>query len=419
MIDTRRLLLAACLATLLLPLAPAAGPAAEGEMFAALPSPAAPGSGQPNLAVAPDGTVWLSWIEPLEPGGRALRAARLERGVWSEPITVVAGDSLMAIGPDIPTLLPLTNQRLVALYPWRFPSPGHAREVRLIQSQDGGRTWGAPVVANRDHTPTEHGFSSLVADARGARAVWLDGRNSAVSDSAGQPVVLEEGIADMVVRTAVLTADGTLADERELDARACDCCPTAAVAFMGGSVVAYRDRSAQEVRDISLMRLSGGAWSTVHSVHQDGWTIQGCPVNGPAIAVTGARIGVAWYTGAQDTNRVRVAFSDDGGQRFAAPVRVDQGSPTGRVSLVMLPGGGAMVSWLENVNGETRLMARMITRGGEPGAVSTVATIPPGRGGSFPHMVRSGGRVLLTWTEPGKPAQVRTALARLDDVQAR
>jgi hypothetical protein len=419
MIHTRPMLVAACLATLFVPPARGAEPAATPGAFAALASPAAPGSGQPNLAVAPDGAVWLSWLEPLDRGGRALRAARLEGGRWSTPLTVVSGDSLMAIGPDIPAVLPLTSQRVVALYLWHFPGPGHAREVRLIQTQDGGKTWGVPVVANRDRTPTEHGFASLVADPKGARAVWLDGRNSAVTDSTGRQSVLEEGIADMVVRTAVLTAAGTLTDERELDGRACDCCPTAAAAMLGGSLVAYRDRSAGEVRDISIMRYQGGAWTAPVPVHADGWKIEGCPVNGPAIAVTGGRIGVAWYTGAQDKNRVQLAFSDDGGQRFGAPVRLDQGSPTGRVSLAMLSEGGAQVAWLENANDETRLVTRRITRNGEPGPVATVATIPAGRGGSFPHMVRSRDQVVLTWTEPGNPARVRTALARLDDATAR
>ena len=38
-----------------------------------LPSPAGPGSGQPNLAVAADGRVYLSWIERLDDSRSALR----------------------------------------------------------------------------------------------------------------------------------------------------------------------------------------------------------------------------------------------------------------------------------------------------------------------------------------------------------
>ena len=42
-------------------------------------SPAGPGSGEPNLAVAADGRVLLSWIEPAGEGRHALRYASLER----------------------------------------------------------------------------------------------------------------------------------------------------------------------------------------------------------------------------------------------------------------------------------------------------------------------------------------------------
>jgi len=402
------------LAALILPPSPGASHALSGTLFSPLASPAPPGSGQPNLAVAPDGTLWLSWIEPRGASARALCAARLEGGRWSRPITIVAGDSLMAIGADIPALLMLKPRRLVALYPWRVPVPGHARDVRLIQSLDGGRTWGAPVVANRDHTPTEHGFACLVADSMGARAVWLDGRKSAVTDSTGHPSVLEEGLADMVVRSAVLTPDGALADERELDGRACDCCPTAAASTPAGALIVYRDRSPAEVRDISILRHAAGAWSGPRPVYEDGWKIEGCPVNGPAIAAAGDRVGVAWYTAAQDTHRVRVAFSDDGGIHFGVPVRIDQGAPNGRAALVLLPDGGALTAWLEDADSGSRLVARRISAQGAVSAPVTVAGIPPGRGGGFPRMVRSGDRVLLAWTEPGKPGQVKTALARLE-----
>jgi hypothetical protein len=44
-------------------------------------------------------------------------------------------------------------------------------------------------------------------------------------------------------------------------------------------------------------------------VHSDNWKIDACPVNGPAIAATGRRVAVAWFTAANDTARVKLAFS--------------------------------------------------------------------------------------------------------------
>lgn len=43
-------------------------------------------------------------------------------------------------------------------------------------------------------------------------------------------------------------------------------------------------RSCQEVRDMSVVRFAGGRWTEPRTVARDGWQINGCPVNGPAIA---------------------------------------------------------------------------------------------------------------------------------------
>jgi hypothetical protein len=65
------------------------------------------------------------------------------------------------------------------------------------------------------------------------------------------------------------------------------------------------------------------------TLHADGWKIDYCPVNGPAAGAIGDTVAVAWFTGAQDTSRVRVAFSTDAGATFSAPVRADDGLPAG------------------------------------------------------------------------------------------
>src|SRR5438046_2313695 len=91
-------------------------PASGGPSFGAVESPASGGSAEPNLAVGPDGRVWLSWLEDLPHGGHALRAARLEGERWGTPIDIVSGDSLLGISVDVPALLPMGGVRLAALY---------------------------------------------------------------------------------------------------------------------------------------------------------------------------------------------------------------------------------------------------------------------------------------------------------------
>ena len=53
-----------------------------------------------------------------------------------------------------------------------------------------------------------------------------------------------------------------------------------------GPVAVYRDRSPEEIRDISVVRLVDGVWTEPAPVHADNWMIEGCPVNGPATFIT-------------------------------------------------------------------------------------------------------------------------------------
>ena len=414
--SSRKLWIAAMsLAALLLPSvrpADSAPPPAALTDLRSIASPAASGSGEPHLATGPDGVVWLSWLEKRPRGGHVLRGARLDGDRWSTPFTIAEGDSFFANWADFPTLLPLGRDRLVAHYLWKVGEGAYAYQVRLVRSRDGGRTWSRPVVPHRDGTASEHGFVSLIPGRDGVRAVWLDGRKT-VRDSAGHTLPVAEGMADMTVRTAVLRDDGALAGEAELDGRVCDCCQTAAVAVEGGTLVAYRDRDARERRDISLVRFAGGRWSAPYPLHADGWTIAGCPVNGPSLAASGRRVAAGWYTEAGDTPRVHVAFSNDDGRDFTPPVRVDDGSPLGRVQVALLPDGDALAIWLEARKGEALVQVRRVGGDGVIGPAIAVARIPASRASGFPRLTLAGDRVVLAWTEGGQRTEVRTAVARV------
>jgi len=136
------------------------------------------------------------------------------------------------------------------------------------------------------------------------------------------PAPAGRGSGQITFRYVKIKRDGALADEAALDTRVCECCQTSAVMTADGPVVVYRDRSEadKEIRDISIVRLKGGKWSAPRPVFQDGWQLNGCPVNGPAVAAAGPRVAVAWFTGADKTSRVKLAFSADAGETFGQPV---------------------------------------------------------------------------------------------------
>jgi hypothetical protein len=215
----------------------------------------------------------------------------------------------------------------------------------------------------------------------------------------------------MALRWARLAAGGAAPEgEAPLDERVCDCCQTAAVATPEGLVVAYRDRTAAEVRDVAVTRRTAGVWSAPTAVAADGWTIAGCPVNGPALAADGRRLTVAWFTGAGDRARVQVALSADGGASFSAPAEVDSAAPLGRVGLVAAGDGTAVVSWLA-ADGTVRL--RRVGPGPSLGPPATVGSAGTSRASGFPRLGLTGGDLVLAWVEAADGVPLRLRAARL------
>jgi hypothetical protein len=368
-----------------------------------LTSPAQPGSGEPNLTVGADGRILLSWIETAGDERHRLRyATRVARGAWSEARTIAEDAGWFVNWADFPSTAELPGGRLFAHWLARSGAGTYAYDVRVTASGDGGETWSGPVVPHRDGTQTEHGFVSFAPwDERSMGIFWLDGRKTV---DAGPE-------AAMALVHTTLDAGGHLGPETVLDDRVCDCCQTDAVRAADATVVVYRDRSSDEVRDISVVRYANGAWSEPRTLAHDRWQIKGCPVNGPAVAASGARVAVAWFTAPAENARVNVAFSSDSGAAWSAPLRVDEGRPLGRVDVVLRADGGALVSWMEQAErGGALLRVRRIAPDGAPGDAVTVADASAARSSGFPRMVESGGDVVVAWRDSSEPARVRTAV---------
>jgi hypothetical protein len=181
-----------------------------------------------------------------------------------------------------------------------------------------------------------------------------------------------------------------------------------------GPIVVYRDRSDEEIRDIAVVRRVDGQWTVPTRVHADNWRIEGCPVNGPSVVADGNKVAVAWFTGARDTARVNVAFSNDAGASFSAPVRVDDGNPAGRVDVEFDALGRALVTWLERVGEEgAEVRLKAVSTDGQATPHVVIASSSAARTSGFPRMVRHGNELVLAWTIPGDTGRVRMASARL------
>jgi hypothetical protein len=369
-----------------------------------LAAPAVPDSYSLQLSTAGTRTV-MSWIEGAAPDTTLKFAERTASG-WSEPRSVVSGAEIIVNSADVPSVRPLGDEALVAQWIVESrvnPDDQEAYDLRLAWSGDRGRTWTAPASPHDDGTHSQHGFASLYEMPGSPKSglVWLDGRAAAGGL-----------IGDMALRAAVYDSGHVQVAQTVLDARVCECCQTAAAVTSEGIVVAYRDRSPDEIRDISIVRSEGDRWSQPSPVHHDGWKINGCPVNGPAISARGREVAVAWFTVQDDAGRAFVGFSQDGGRTFGAPIRLDDVESAGRVQVVLLEDGSAAATWVE-AGGEARTFkARRVAADGRRGPALTIAE---GIGRQqYPRLVRHGRELLFAWVESVERAtQLKTARAPL------
>jgi hypothetical protein len=199
-----------------------------------------------------------------------------------------------------------------------------------------------------------------------------------------------------------------------LDDRVCECCSTAAAMTDDGPVVVFRDRSEQEIRDISIVRRQGDGWTSSARVAADDWRIEGCPVNGPAVAAVGRQVAVVWYTAGGSGPKVQVAFSEDAGATFGPPRVVDSGRPLGRVDLVFDPPGRAVVSWLEGADNRAEIRLRRMSAEGGGGEPIAVASTSPSRASGFPRLARIDEQLYLAWVDIEGAEASRVRLLEVD-----
>lgn len=369
-----------------------------------LAPPSGAGAAEPFLAATRDG-VLLSWLEPIATTDRfALRFARFGNGQWSPAKTIVERNDFFVNWADFPSVVEDANGVLYAHWLQKSGSGTYAYDVRMATSNDGGATWGASFLLNRGGRQSEHGFVTLAPlPGGGVGATWLDGRNMTAGEHDGH-----DGHGDMTIRYATIDANGAIANDVELDKRTCECCTTGMAMSANGPVIVYRDRSPDEIRDISIVRSDGSGWSEPQPLHVDGWKINGCPVNGPQIDAIGNDLATAWFTAANGQPRVFLSFMN--GQE---PIAVDDGKPIGRVDVVLLDPHTALVSWLEQTAAGAEIRARRITRDGTRAPSMKIADSGTSRATGFTRIARSAGDVWFAWTEQSASGKrVRVARGR-------
>ena len=365
-----------------------------------LSNPSGPEALAPNLSVHGK-EVWMTWIAPHEDGiTNEVMCSTFSDGAWSPASTVVKAGHLFVNWADFPELCVAKDGSVYVTWLQKSGPGTYAYDIGVARSTDDGKTWSHLGTLNDDRVLGEHGFVSLVQEGeRGVRAFWLDGRAMTGDGHSGH------GGGDMQLRSAVI--DSVVHPSELIDERVCECCSTDAVLHGGVPLVVYRDRGASEIRDIAITMIG----KKEKLVNPDGWNINGCPVNGPAIATNNKDVIVGWFTEPEMKSAVKVSFVDADG--IQQPIQLSTNT-IGRVDVEMLEDSTGIACWLETCEDGVYVAIAKVSKDGAVSQVQHIEKVASSRQAGFPHIAVVGDQLLIAWTAVDTANGIQTKVIDLD-----
>lgn len=339
-------------------------------------------SAEPNIAVAPDNSLYLVWVEHRSGKNADVFLQHLDGDAnkigEKSRVNPIEGQATAWFG-DAPSVKVGGDGKIFVGWTTKNAAQqkGNAGDVYLSVSSDGGRTFAAPVKVNDDAQPAAHGMHSLAigADNR-VYVAWLDERNLKIEEKAEKFAAEEtddsltdgfqfvkidhksSGDSNSAEKSThsehkekkqeaaaepnseifyAVSSDGgrTFAANRKLSAEVCPCCKTNLLAARDGRVfVSWRQVVGGAFRHIAVASITDGGdrFTKPVIVSDDRWQINSCPVSGAPMTFgdDGALLRIAWFT-AGDAGKPGLyrAESNDGGATFSRRFLAFEGAVAG------------------------------------------------------------------------------------------
>lgn len=376
-----------------------------------------PGRTNATPSIAATGKfVAIAWGASASAGGTDVHAAVSRDGgeTFGAPVRVndVGGDAkLNGEQPPHIALVPRAGRDPVIAVVWTSKRPAGTVLLRS-QSSNGGTAFSpAAVVAGTD-APGNRGWEAIAIDRAGRIDVaWLDHRELAAQGAAMAMAHADHAAASPGTGTEaaqksklyVGPLDGTAAPHA-ITGGVCYCCKTAmAVGKDGATYVAWRHVYSGDLRDIAFAasRDGGRTFSDPVRVSQDGWAINGCPENGPAMVVDDRNaIHVVWPTfvaGPGQTLGLFYARSTDG-RTFSPRLRIPADGTPSHVDLALDEHGSLVLVWDQLKDGSRHIMMSRRSAADPAAEFARPTVLPSSAGGSFPVAAGVPGAAVVAWT---------------------
>jgi hypothetical protein len=377
-----------------------------------------------HVTVASDGSsmVALTWAATSDDTGTDIFAAVSTDGgaSFSDPVRVNAvARQANANGEQPPRVAVVRGDDGGAAVVVLWTARGEGGTTLLsARSTDGGRTFGPSTSIPGGTAPGNRGWESLAADSHDRLvALWLDHRDTAAGRTAhghhqhgaGGAAAAADGAARAQrSQLFVGSLDGSIAS-RGIARGVCYCCKTALATGSDGAIyAAWRHVYAGNHRDIAFTRSRDGGRSFEEPVRvsEDGWQLDGCPENGPALGVAADRVHVVWPTlvraAGGETLRLFHASTEDG-RSFTPRTALPTSGAAYHPQVVVAPDGSLLAAWDELAGGMRHVrVARgeADERGGAVFSRLPEADVP----GTYPALAVTANHVVLAWARPGAPS---------------
>jgi hypothetical protein len=350
-------------------------------------------TGEPYLTVS-DNELFISWIEE-KIDSNFLYMSKLVDNKWNDKELIVKGKDWFVNWADFPSIsINKINGLKIAHYLKKSSIKTFSYDVNfLVNTSD---SWQLEQKMHSDKTLSEHGFVSIQPFNDGFISSWLDGRNTSHNNKD-----LGHASGPMSLRSAIINSQGKVIKEIEIDDMVCDCCQTSIAVSNDIPIIVYRDRSQNEIRDISVSRFINSSWSKPYSLNDDKWKINGCPVNGPSIKSNGRHVVVAWFSAANGKPEVNVKFSNNQGKSFGKKILINTSEvlPLGRVDIDFIDNKQAVISWMSTNNGIGSINLRKIGIDGVTGDIISLSNISDSRATGFPQIEKLDNHLILSFTD--------------------
>jgi len=315
----------------------------------------------------------------------------------------------------------------IALVPRRGSDPeivvvwtskgGDGARLLSARSRDGGKTFTHAAVVPGTDAVGNRGWESVTAEPDGrVVALWLDHRGQAMGGAghahmSHQPGAHAEAPADGVARaqlSKVFFGPVGAAGARSIAAGVCYCCKTALAAGADGTIyAAWRHVYAGNLRDIAFAasRDGGRTFSDPLRVSEDHWELDGCPENGPAIALdTASHVHIVWPTlvtqSGHETLALFHAVSRDD-RTFSSRERIPTSGAAFHPQMAFSRGSGLLIAWDETGSGGHRVHFARAAIGTDAPAFAAVT--PPGDSrGAYPAIAATDAGALAAWATPAE-----------------